>query len=148
MKRPRRNRRLFKDASMPFYRELCALQIQYDRMTSAIDSKDPAMVRVAACDAALAWIQMEMAFIQFVEFTPMELALGRKARSERVVLTGSNLLLREMFYSALSEISKWTIPQDELRALRIILQWLHERLQLWTVVRLPVLSSQRAKRAR
>lgn len=38
-----------KDTSMPFYRELCALQVQYDQMTSALDWKDPARVRGTAC---------------------------------------------------------------------------------------------------
>lgn len=97
MKRPQRPRSVSKDVSMPFYRELCALRVQYDRMTSAIDQKDPARVRVTACDLVLSWIQMEAAFIQFIEFTPVELGLGRGARSERIVLTGSNRLLRELF---------------------------------------------------
>lgn len=151
MKRSRRNRhdgRVPKDASMPFYRELCALQVQYDQMTSALDWKDPARVRGAACGVALAWLQMEAAFIQFIERTPVNLGLGRKAKPERLMLTGNNYLLRELFRRALGEISNWVTSQDELQALRIILHWIHERLQLWTVVQLPVLSSQRTRRAK
>jgi hypothetical protein len=133
---------------MPFYRELCALQVQYDQMISALDWKDPARVRSTACGVALAWIQMEAAFIRFIECTPVKLGLGRNAKPERLMLRGSNYLLRQLFRRALSEISRWAASQDELQALQIILRWLHERLQLWTVVELPVLSSQRARRAK
>lgn len=133
---------------MPFYRELCALQVQYDQMISALDRKDPTRVRSTACGVALAWLQMEAAFIRFIECTPAKLGLGRNAKPERLMLTGSNYLLRELFRSALSEISNWTTSQDELQALQIILRWIHERLQLWTVVELPVLSPRRARRTK
>jgi hypothetical protein len=131
---------------MPFYRELCAVQIQYDQMISALDWKDPARVRTTSCDLVLAWIQVEAAFIRFIEYTPVELGLGRKARRERLVLTGSNHLVRGLLRRALDETSSWTTSREELRALQVILRWLDERLGLWTVVELPVLSSQRAAR--
>lgn len=124
------------------------MQIQYDQMASALDRKDPARVRITSCDLALAWIQMEAAFIQFIECTPVELGLGRKARRERIVLIGSNYIVRELFRRALDETSNWTAFPEELRALRVILRWLHERLELWTAVELPVLFSQRARRAK
>lgn len=151
MKHPRRknppsNRRVSNDVSMPFYRELCAVQIQYDQMASALDWKDPARVRITSCGLVLAWIQMETAFIRFIECTPVELGLGRKARRERLVLTGSNYFVRSLFRRALDETSSWTTSREELRALQVILGWLHERLGLWSIVELPVLSSQRAAR--
>lgn len=151
MKYPQRNRhdrQVSKRNSMPFYRELCALQVQYKRMFSAIDEEDPARVRSSACGVALAWLRMEAAFIQFIERTPVELGLGRNAKPQRLVLAESNHLLRELFCHALDKIPNWAMSQDELRALRIILRWLHERLQLWTVIELPFLFPQRARRAK
>lgn len=68
-----------KDVSMPFYRELLALQARYDQMTSALDWKDPVKVRVTACNLALAWLQMEAAFIKFIRATPVKLG-PRQAR--------------------------------------------------------------------
>lgn len=133
---------------MPFYRELCALQVQYDQMASALDWKDPARVRGTACGVALAWLQVEAAFIQFIDGAPVELGLGHNAKPQRLALTSSNYFLRELFRRALDEISTWAISKNDQHALRIILRWLHERLQLWTVVELPVLSSQRAQRTK
>lgn len=149
MTRPRRHkryRRATQAGPMPFYRELCALQVQYDQMASALDWKDPARVRRTACGVELAWLQMEAAFIQFIDGTPVELGLGRHAKPQRLVLTSSNLLLRDLFRRALGEISKWALSKDDLHALQIVLRWLQERLQLWTVVELPVLPSHRARR--
>jgi hypothetical protein len=151
MKRPQRkktppNSHVSNNVSMPFYRELCAVQIQIDQMTSALDWKDPARVRITSCDLVLAWIQLETAFIQFIERTPVELGLGYKAQRERLVLTGSNHFVRGLFRRALDETSSWTTSREELRALQVILRWLHERLGLWSAVQLPVLSSQRATR--
>jgi len=146
-KKPLLDRRVFKNVSMPFYRELCAVQIQCDHMSSALDWKDPAKVRITACDLALAWIQVEAAFIRFIECTPMGLGLGPKAKRERLALIGSNYVVRGLFRHALDETSSWTTPRDELRALRVILRWLHERLELCSIVGVPVLFSQRAHRA-
>lgn len=151
MTRPRRNRRdrrVTQESSMPFYRELCALEVQYNQMVFALDWKDPARMRGTACGVTLAWLQMEAAFIQFIDGTPVKLGLGRSAKPQRLVLMGSNYLLRELFRRALGEISNWAMSKDDQRALRIVLRWLHERLQLWTVVGLPVLPSQRAQRTR
>jgi transposase InsO family protein len=81
----------------------------------------------------------EAAFIRFIERTPAGLGLGSKAWRERLTLTGSNCLVRAMFQRALDEMPRWTAPRGELRALRVDLRWLHERLQLWSVAELPVL---------
>jgi hypothetical protein len=147
-RRHRRDRRVTQESSLPFYRELCALEVQYDQMASALDWKDPARIRGAACGVALSWLQLEAAFIQFIDGTPVELGLGHNGKPQRLVLTGSNYLLRELFRRALGEISNWAISKDDLHPLRIILRWLHERLQLWTVVELPVLPSQHAQRTK
>lgn len=144
MTRPRRNRRdkrATKKVSVPFYRELCALQVQCDQMTSALDWKDPARVRSTACGVALAWLQMEAAFVRFIDCTPVGLGLGHNAKPQRLVLTSSNYLLRGLFRRALREMSKWAISKDDQHAMRIVLRWLHERLQLWSVIELPVLHS-------
>jgi hypothetical protein len=133
---------------MPFYRELCALQVQYDQMASALDWKDPARVRGTACGVALAWLQMEAAFIRFIDGTPVELGLGHKGKPQRLALASSNYLLRELFRRALGELPTWAMSKDELNALQMIVRWLHERLQLWAVVKLPVLPSRRAQRIR
>jgi hypothetical protein len=133
---------------VPFYRELCALEEQYDQMASALDWKDPARMRGAACDVTLAWLQLEAAFIRFIDGTPVGLGLGRKAKPQRIVLVGSNYLLRELFRRALVEIPTWTISKDDQHALEIVLRWLHERLQLWRGMQLPILPSQRAPRAK
>ena len=82
---------------------------------------------------------MEAAFIRFVERTPAGLGLGSRARRERLILTGINYLARKLFQRALEETRSWTVSRDELRALHVVLRWLHERLQLWSVVELPVL---------
>jgi hypothetical protein len=151
MTRPRRNRRdrrAAQEVSVPFSRELGALQVQCDQMASALDWKDPARVRGTACGVALAWLQLEAAFIQFIDGTPVELGLGHNAKSQRLVLKGSNYFLRELFRRTLDEISKWAMSKNDQHVLRILLRWLHERLQLWTVVELPVLPSQRAPRAK
>jgi hypothetical protein len=82
---------------------------------------------------------MEAAFIRFIEYAPAELGLGAKARRERLTLTGVNYVVRCLFRRALDETSRWTTSRKERRALRVILRWLHERLELWSVVELPVL---------
>lgn len=153
MKRPRRrrppiNKRVSRNVSVPFRRELGIVQTHYDQMASALDWKDPARVRITACELVLAWQQVEAAFIRFIEGAPVGLGLGPKARRERSVLIGSNYVVRDLFRHALDETSTWATSRDELRALRVILRWLHERLQLWSVVELPVLVSQRVHRAR
>lgn len=147
-RRHKRNRRATPEVSIPFYRELCALQVQCDQMASALDWKDPARVRRTACGVALAWLQMEAAFIQFIDGTPVELGLGRNAKPQRLVVTSTNLLLRILFHRALGEISTWAISKDDLHALQMVLRWLHERLQLWAVVKLPILPSHRARRTK
>jgi len=124
------------------------VQTHYDQMTSALDWKDPARVRITACELVLAWQQVEAAFIRFIESTPMGLGLGPKTKRERLALTGSNYFMKDLFRHALDETSTWTTSRDELRALRVILRWLHERLQLWSVVELPVLFSQRVRRTK
>lgn len=144
MKRSRRKNPLLvkrdpESDSIPFYRKLSAMQIHYNQMSAALDWKDPGRVRSTACHVALAWLEMEAAFIRFVERTPAGLGLGSKAWRERLTLTGSNYLVRELFQRALNETPGWTASRGELRALRVILRWLHERLQLWSVVELPVL---------
>ena len=135
------NRKAFKSVSIPFHRELSAVQRQYDHMTSALDRKDPARVRVTACHLAQAWLRVEIAFIRFIERTPAELGLGRQAKRERLVLSGSNHIVREWFRDALGEISTWGMPPDEFRALKAVLCWLHERLVLVSVVGCPDLSA-------
>lgn len=134
-------RKAFKSTSVPFYRELRALQRQYDQMTSALDRKDPARVRVTACHLAQAWLRVEIAFIRFIERSPPELGLGRQAKRERLVLSGSNYIVREWFRDALGEMSTWGISPDEFRALKAVLCWLYERLGLCSVVGFPDLSA-------
>lgn len=128
-----------KDDSTPFHRELSAMQIHYDQLNSALDWKDPGRVRSTACHVVRAWLDMEAAFIRFIERTPVKLGLGSKAWRERLALTGSNYLARELLRRALDEMPSWNASRDELRALGIVLRWLHERLQLWSVIELPVL---------
>jgi hypothetical protein len=144
MKRSRRNRPLpskqsGKDNSIPFHREISAVQLHCDQMSSALAWKDPSKVRSAACRVVRAWLHMEAAFIRFIERNPARLGLGAKAWQERSVLTGMNYLVRELFRCALDETASWAASPDELRALTIVLRWHHERLQLWSVIELPVL---------
>jgi len=115
------------------------MQISYDQMSSALDWKDFGRTRSAACHVVLAWLDMEAAFIRFVERTPAGLGLGSRAWRERLILIEINYLTRELFQRALEETRGWTVSRDELRALYVVLRWLHERLQLWSVVELPVL---------
>ena len=115
------------------------MQIHYDQMNAALDWKDPGRVRSTACHVALAWLEMEAAFIRFIERTPVRLELGSRAWRERLTLTGSNYLVRELLRRALDEMPSWNASRDELRALGVVLRWLHERLQLWSVIELPVL---------
>lgn len=115
------------------------MQIHYAQMSSALDWKDPGRVRSTACHVARAWLDMEAAFIRFIERTPAGLGPGSKARRERLTLTGSNYLVRELFRRALNEMPSWNASRDELRALGVVLRWLHERLQLWSLIELPVL---------
>jgi hypothetical protein len=84
-------------------------------------------------------MDIEAAFIQFIERNPARLALGAEAKPERMTLTGINYLVRELFRRALDETSSWTASPDELGALAVVLRWHHERLQLWSVIELPVL---------
>ena len=153
MKRPSREKplsdgRALKNGSVPFYRELCAVQTQYDRMSAALDGNDPGRLRTTACRLVLAWLQVEAAFIRFIERTPAELGLGAKAKRERLVLTGGNYVVRGLFRRALDETANWAISRGELRALRIVLRWLHERLELSSLVGAPALSSRRVRRAK
>lgn len=144
MKRSRRNKPLpskssGKDDSIPFQHEVSAVQTHYDQMSSALAWKDPGRVRNTACHVVRAWLDMEAAFIGFIERNPARLALGAKARRERRTLTGINYLVRELFRRALDETSSWTASPDELGALAVVLRWHHERLQLWSVIELPFL---------
>ena len=138
-KKPLPGKQAPKGNSIPFHRELAAMQIHCDQMNAALDWKDPGRVRSTACHVALAWLEMEAAFIRFIERTPAGLGLGSKAWRERLTLTGSNHLVRALFQRALDETARWTASRGELHALRVVLRWLHERLQLWSVVELPVL---------
>ena len=138
-KKPQPSKRGAKVESIPFHREISAMQIPYDQMRSALDWKDLGRTRSAACHVVLAWLDMESAFIRFIERTPAGLGLGSRARRERLILTGMNYLVRGMFQRALEETRSWTVSRDELRALHVVLRWLHERLQLWSVVELPIL---------
>jgi hypothetical protein len=144
MKRSRRKKSLpgkrgAKVDSIPFHREISAMQIPCDQMSSALAWKDVGRTRSAACHVVLAWLDMEAAFIRLVERTPAGSGLGPRAWRERLILAAMNHLVRELFQRALEETRKWTIPRNELRALHVVLRWLHERLQLWSVVELPVL---------
>lgn len=149
MKRPRHKklsgRDIPKHVSVPFHREIQVMQMQYDRMISAIDGKDPAKVQSSACDLVLAWLQVEAAFIRFIGRTPAGLGVGPKAWRERLACRGSNLLVRDLFGHALAETSRWTTSPDELDVLRIILYWLQDRLQLCSVVGFPDVSSPHAR---
>src|SRR5215510_7275770 len=138
-KKPLPGKRGAKIDSIPFHREVSAMQTPYDQMSSALDWKDLGRTRSAACHVVLAWLDMEAAFIRFVEHTPAGLGLGSRAWRERLILTAINYLTRELFQRALDETHSWTVSRDELRALHVVLRWLHERLQLWSVVELPVL---------
>lgn len=138
-KKPSPGKRGTKVVSIPFHREVSAMQIPYDQMGSALDWKDLGRTRSAACHVALAWLDMEAAFIRFIERTPAGLGLGSRARRERLILTRMNHLVRGLFQRALEETRSWTVSRDELRALHVVLRWLHERLQLWSVVELPIL---------
>jgi len=87
MKRSRRNKPLpskqsGKDDSIPFHREVSAVQIHYDQMSSALDWKDPGRVRSTACHVVRAWLGMEAAFIRFIERNPARLGLGANAWRE------------------------------------------------------------------
>jgi hypothetical protein len=148
MKRPRHKAPLdkaaLKNVSVPFRRELRAAQRTYDHLTSALKRRDPARVHVTACQLALAWLQVEIAFIRFIERSPAELGLGPQARRERSILTWSNHMVRDWFRRALWEASTWAISPDELRALREILCWLYERLGWCSVVGFPDLSAPHA----
>lgn len=133
-KTPPLDRRESGKISVPFHRELGAMQMKYDQMSSALDRQHPTRVRSTACHLALAWLRVEAAFIRFIEGTPAGLGLGRKARRERLTLTASNHVVRGLFRRALDETSSWTASRDELRALRGILRWLHERLEVGSAV--------------
>jgi hypothetical protein len=137
-KKPLPGKRGSKGDSIPFHRELSVMQTHYAQMSSALDGKDPGKVRSTACHVVLVWLEMEAAFIRFIERTPARSGLGSRAWRERSTLTGTNYLLRKLFQRALDETAGWTAPREELRALRVVLRWHHERLQLWSVVELPV----------
>jgi hypothetical protein len=137
-------RKISKNVMMPFRRELCAMQKKYDRMVAALDRKDLVGVRVTACHLVLTWLQMEAAFLRFIERTPAEVGLGPGARRERLVLSESNNTVRALFRRALSETSSWVTSPGEMRILRAILCWLYERLGLCSVVGFPDLSAPHA----
>lgn len=137
-------RKASKSVQVPFRRELIAVQKQYEHMTSAIDGRDPARVRVTACHLVLAWLQVEAAFIRFIERSPAGLGLGPQARQERFALSESNDIVRASLRRALGEMLRWNVSADESRILREILCWLHERLGLCSVVGFPDLSSPHA----
>jgi hypothetical protein len=86
MKRPRRKKPLpgkrgAKVDSIPFHREISAMQIPYDQMSSALDWEDLGRTRSAACHVVLAWLDMEAAFIRFIERTPAGLVRAGISRS-------------------------------------------------------------------
>jgi hypothetical protein len=122
---------------VPFHRELGAVQMKYDQMSSALDRQHPTRVRRTACHLALAWLRVEAAFIRLIACPPAELGLGQNARRERLALTASNYVVRSLLRRALDETSSWTAARDELRALRVILRWLHERLEACSTAGLP-----------
>lgn len=137
-------RKASKNAEVPFHRELCAVQKQYEAMLSALDEKDAARVRVTACRLVVAWVQVETAFIRFIERTPASLALGSQAWQERFVLNGSNHVMRVLFCRALDEMPSWGTSPEELRIVRTILCWLQERLAVCSIVGPPDLASPHA----
>jgi len=92
----------------------------------------------------MAWLQVEAAFIRFIEHAPADLGLGPQAQEERFALRGSNHIARALLGRALAEMLSWKTSPDELRILREILCWLHERLGLCSVVGFPDLSSPHA----
>lgn len=149
MKRPRRKplsgKRGAQVDPISFDREVSAMQIPYDQMSSALDSKDLGRTRSAACHVVLAWLDLEAVFIRFVERTPARSGLGSRAWRERLILTVINHLTSELFQRALDETRSWTVSRGELRALHVVLRWLHERLQLWSVIELPVLRPWRSR---
>jgi hypothetical protein len=134
-------RKASKNTEVPFHRELCAVQKQYEGMLAALDAKDPARVRVTACRLVVAWLQVETAFIRFIERTPANLALGSQAWQERFVLNGSNYVIRALFCRALDEMPSWGTSPEGLRILRTILCWLQERLAVCSIVGPPDLAS-------
>lgn len=137
-------RKTHKNTEVPFYHELCAVQTQYEDMFDALDAKGPARVRVTAGRLVVAWLQMEAAFIRFVERTPAHLALGPQAWQERFVLNGSNYVIRALFCRALDEMPSWGTSPKELRTVRTILCWLHELLAVCSIVGPPDLASPHA----
>lgn len=137
-------RKASKSTEVPFHRELCAMQKRYEGMLSALDEKDPTRARVAACRLGAAWLQVEIAFIRFIERTPAHLALGSQAWQERLVLNGSNHVTRALLRRALDEMPSWVVSLDESRILRTILCWLHERLAVCSIVGPPELASPHA----
>lgn len=130
-----------KNIEVPFHRELRAVQKQYEGMLAALDAKDPARARVMACRLAVAWLQVDTAFIRFIERTPENLALGSQAGQERFVLNGSSYVIRALFCRALDEMPRWGASPEELRSLRTILCWLQERLAVCSLVGPPDLAS-------
>lgn len=128
----------------PFRRQLEAVQRTCGQAISALDRRDPVGARITACRLSLAYLQMEAAFIQFVEHTPGDVVLGPQARQERFVLRISNLLARVVLRRALADLPGWNVSPEVLRDLREILCWLHERLGLCSVVGFPDLSSPHA----
>lgn len=137
-------RKASKNTEVPFHRELCAVQKQYEGMLASLDEKDPARVRVTAGRLVVAWLQVETAFIRFVERTPASLALGSQAWQERFVLNRSNYAIRALFCRALDEMPSWGTSPEELRIVRVILCWLQERLAVCSIVGPPDLASPHA----
>src|SRR5690242_11456849 len=82
-KKPQPGKRGTKVESIPFHREISAMQLPYDQMRSALDWKDLGRTRSTACHVVLAWLDVEAAFIRFVGRTPARLGLGSRAWRER-----------------------------------------------------------------
>jgi hypothetical protein len=137
-------RRSKSDTVVPFQRELEAVRQEYDRVVSALGRRDPNGVRVTACRLVRAWLQMEAAFIRFIEHTPAGLGLGPQAWRERLTLAETNRIARELLRRALTEMSRWYKSPDEWRILRELLCWFHQYLGVCSVVGFPDLSSPHA----
>lgn len=137
-------RKASKTTEVPFHHELCAVQKQYNGMLSAVDEKRPARVRFAACRLVATWLRVEIAFIRYIERTPANLALRPQAWQERLVLNGSNYVIRALFCRALDEMPSWGTSPEELRIVQTILCWLHERLAVCSIVGPPDLASPHA----
>lgn len=133
-----------KRISVPFRRQLEAIQKTCHQAISALDRGDPTRARITACRLSLAYLRMEAAFIRFVERAPGDIVLGPRARQERFVLKVSNWIARTVLRRVLAGMPSWNASPEALRDLREILCWLHERLWACSVVGFPDLSSSHA----